>query len=644
MEKYIENELLKAKKVDGDPMSALVDGYIEIVLKHLLNPKVDYSLSILVENRDGENTGTKSAVPTYFAEIKVVSSIRRKGNNIVDELQLSAYYPKYFRQVTVQNKMVLHLWVDDEKSVTLKLLLRSPLYYDSINLFGPMWNNEVVQNEMGKILPIWRNKTRQASSLSSSVDVYDDAEVQPGEGTNNSHEGVIADGNEKQFSVAAKEDNEHVLENAKTDHRNSSVEDDNEEPRDQEMLTDISIPDRQDGYTAMRNQGRTSFWIDQVFTSFEKCSYAIKEAAILRNAEIKFKNLGREKIVAYCSNRETCEWKIRVDSKGSKYVVTNIENQHSCMALRSEETANKLANPIWVCSHIIEQVRQRQSISTQEIRNFIKSSKYQLDITCRTAREAKKRALKTINGTGSKENSILGSQTELKRRRKTTTISSPLSSNAHQSSSNLRFLQYIPTSMHKYIQRTEDVEKDGHCGYRVISKQLGYEAMHGWKQVRRELLFEVVQNEDLYIKLSDVVIVKEMRKAFAYNEEHATDSQYWLKLLDAGYVIANAYKAVVVSLSLNLGCLTFLPLLEPPPEGPPHRIITFGFVNPDHFISVNLKPDAPIPRVNHGWNKNVSMEAVKVWEILYQSRFSKFEEIMGINQGNKNSSGGFLTV
>ncbi|KAI3994725.1 hypothetical protein MKX01_002341 [Papaver californicum] len=131
MERCIENELLKAKEVDGNPMSALADGYIEIISKHLLSPKVNCILSILVKNRDnGKTTGTQLPLPDqYFAVIKVTSSSRRKGNNIVDELQLSAYYPKYFRQVTVRNKMVLHLWMDKYKtSVTLKILMRSPLF------------------------------------------------------------------------------------------------------------------------------------------------------------------------------------------------------------------------------------------------------------------------------------------------------------------------------------------------------------------------------------------------------------------------------------------------------------------------------------------------------------------------------------
>ncbi|KAI3943190.1 hypothetical protein MKW92_007097 [Papaver armeniacum] len=139
MERYIEDELLKAKEVDGNPMSALADGYIKIVLKHLLSPKVNYSLSILVKYRgDGKTIGTTPPLNLYFAVIKVTSNNRREKNNIIDELKLSAYYPKYFQEVTVQNKMVLCLSMDNENehSVTLKLLLRSPLFNYQHRTYG----------------------------------------------------------------------------------------------------------------------------------------------------------------------------------------------------------------------------------------------------------------------------------------------------------------------------------------------------------------------------------------------------------------------------------------------------------------------------------------------------------------------------
>ncbi|KAI3943191.1 hypothetical protein MKW92_007098, partial [Papaver armeniacum] len=162
LERYIEDELLKAKEVDGNPMSAFANGYIEIVLKRLLSPKVRYNLSILVKNRDdGKTTGEMLPVPLHFAVIKVTSGSRRKDNNIVDELQLSDYYPEYFREVSVRNKMVLQLSVDDENSVTLKLLLRSPLFYKLDHTGGDIFDslreklkNEVVENEMGTHLPI----------------------------------------------------------------------------------------------------------------------------------------------------------------------------------------------------------------------------------------------------------------------------------------------------------------------------------------------------------------------------------------------------------------------------------------------------------------------------------------------------------
>ncbi|XP_026434759.1 uncharacterized protein LOC113332429 [Papaver somniferum] len=658
MERYIEDELLKSKEVDGNPMSALADGYIEIVLNHLLSPKVNYSLSILVKNRgDGKTTGAKLPLNLYFVVIKVLSNSRREDNNIIDELQISAYYPKYFREVEVQNKMVLQLSKDYENSVTFKLLLRSPLFYQlhyltDDSVFDALLDNkDVVENEMGTLIPIWGNKISNACR-SSSINVYDEAKKKLGEGTKNGDEGIVAEGN-----GAAKE----YSQNVKADYINDSAEDDTEKPHDQEMLTDYRL----DGYT-VRNQDRISLWIRQKFASLEECRNAIKDAAILDKTEVIFTKSTSERVVAKCSKPIICKWIIRAkaESNSSIYVVTEIADEHTCTRLKG--ATNKLATAKWVSSHIIDHVRQDHNISTQQIRHIMKQSKFQIDITRKSAERAKEGALDTIHGsqetrefvksqyqvdvtyeatrttkkkdlevmyvTNPKENTV-GPKIVLKRRRKSSIASSSLSSNAHQSKSNLRFLEHIPGPMHEYIHSTQNVTEDGHCGYRVVAIQSGYEPMDAWKQVRRELLIEIVQNEELYVKMMGMNAVANMRKAFAHFADRATDPQYWLSLHDAGYVIANAYKAVVVSLSVNSGNLTFLPLLEPPPEGRPLRTITFGFVDGNHFISLTLKPDAPIPQVDRRWDTNVSKEA-EVWKTPYLNRFEKFKQIMD-DQGSK---------
>ncbi|RZC87997.1 hypothetical protein C5167_004176 [Papaver somniferum] len=278
MERYIEDELLKAKEVDGNPMSALADGYIEIVLKHLLSPKVNYSMSILEKNRVDGNMGTKPSLPLYFAAIKVTSWSTRKDNNIIDELLLSAYYPKYFREVTIGNKMVLHLSMDDENSVTLKLLLRSPVFYQ-LDCYGDpsfkilldeLKSKEVVENEMGTLIPIWSNNISDVCQ-SSAINVSDNAKAQRGEGIKTFHEGTVS---EEQFYVPAKED----YENVKADHKTDNAKDDNEEQHEQEMLTDTNTPDKLDG-DIMRNQDGISLGKGQVFASLD-C------AAIKGNTEL----------------------------------------------------------------------------------------------------------------------------------------------------------------------------------------------------------------------------------------------------------------------------------------------------------------------------------------------------------------------
>ncbi|KAI3831650.1 hypothetical protein MKX03_021126, partial [Papaver bracteatum] len=316
MERYIEDELLKAKEVDGNSMSSLADDYIEIVLKHLLSPKVNYSLSILVNDIDNEEmTGTRPPLPPYFAVIKVTGNSRREENNIIDELQLSAYYPKYFREVTVRSKMVLLLSMDDGNSVTLKLLLQNPLFCQSCDFYDELTfgsildclkTKEVVESEMGTLLiPIWSNKVSDACGT-SSINLNDDAK-EDGE----------PDGNTELFSVAAKEDYENVSESVKADDRNDDVKDDIIEPHNQEILADISIPVRVDGYTR-RNQDTISFSIGQSFASLEECRNAIKDAAIRSNTEVEFSKSTGERIVAACSDTLRCKWKIRAKANSGK--------------------------------------------------------------------------------------------------------------------------------------------------------------------------------------------------------------------------------------------------------------------------------------------------------------------------------------
>ncbi|RZC94259.1 hypothetical protein C5167_026958 [Papaver somniferum] len=490
-----------------------------------------------------------------------------------------------------------------------KLLSRQQVDHDS-----QKGNMEIVQllldasslldhySDMETLFPIWSNKIGD-TCRSSSINVYDDAKEQLGEDTKAGHEGAVSDGNE---------DYENVLEHVKADHENDNdVENDIEEPQGQEVTTGASIPVRPDGCT-MRDQDRILFSKDQSFASLEECRNAIKDAAIL----------------------SCCKWKIRAKSNGCKrsnYVVTEIQNVHTCQRLNLKVTTNKLATPTWVSSHIIDKVRQDNNITTQEIKHIMKQSKFQIDINCKTAERAKKRALDTIHEVSKKQ-------------RQNSIASSSVSLNAHhQSPSNLRFWEQIPEPMQEYINNIVDVEKDGHCGYRVVAVQAGYEAKDGWKQVRRLLLKEVVQNEELYVKLMDSGTVAKMRKAFEYSEDLAADTQYWLSLPDAGYVIANAFKAVVISLSLKSGNLTFLPLLEPPPDGQPHNIIAFGFVNGNHFINLDLKPDAPIPQVDRRWDTNVS-KAAEVWKTPYLNRIEKFKEIMGFKLGQTGEGKNFINL
>ena len=51
--------------------------------------------------------------------------------------------------------------------------------------------------------------------------------------------------------------------------------------------------------------------------------------------------------------------------------------------------------------------------------------------------------------------------------------------------------------MRPYIQLINDVSVDGNCGYRAIASLMGYDD-DGWKQVRKDMLNELISYRSLY--------------------------------------------------------------------------------------------------------------------------------------------------
>ncbi|XP_068504613.1 uncharacterized protein [Phaseolus vulgaris] len=157
------------------------------------------------------------------------------------------------------------------------------------------------------------------------------------------------------------------------------------------------------------------------------------------------------------------------------------------------------------------------------------------------------------------------------------------------------FLDQFPVGYHPYIVDVVDVRADGHCGYRAVAAQLGM-GEESWAVVRMNLLKELSEwrqeyvqlfgGDDRYEYLKNSLLVEHMSMA-------GTDK--WMTIPDMGYVIANRYNVILVSLSM-LQSLSIFPLrTQAPSNFRQHRIIAIGHVHGNHFVQVKLKDGCPIP-------------------------------------------------
>ncbi|KAD4179256.1 hypothetical protein E3N88_27847 [Mikania micrantha] len=69
---------------------------------------------------------------------------------------------------------------------------------------------------------------------------------------------------------------------------------------------------------------------------------------------------------------------------------------------------------------------------------------------------------------------------------------------------------------------------------------------------------------------------------------------YWMQMPETGVLIANAFGVIVVFISLGAS-VTVFPLWTSPEFLLPHRVVSFVFVNDNHFVMVELTGDYPMP-------------------------------------------------
>jgi len=158
----------------------------------------------------------------------------------------------------------------------------------------------------------------------------------------------------------------------------------------------------------------------------------------------------------------------------------------------------------------------------------------------------------------------------------------------------IHFLDQFPVGYHPYILDVVDVKTNGHCGYRVVAAELGM-GEESWVVVRMNLLKELSQwrqecvelfgGDERYEYLKKSLLVDHMSMVPTANTlsfvlcissfnfvrhlylQARTDK--WMTIPDMGYVIANRYNVLFVSLSM-IQSLTIFPLRTQAPSNFSH--------------------------------------------------------------------------
>ncbi|XP_068475174.1 uncharacterized protein [Phaseolus vulgaris] len=163
------------------------------------------------------------------------------------------------------------------------------------------------------------------------------------------------------------------------------------------------------------------------------------------------------------------------------------------------------------------------------------------------------------------------------------------------------FLDQFPVGYHPYIVDVVDVKADGYCGYCAVVAQLEM-GEESWAVVRMNLLKELSEWRQEYVQLFGGDDRYEyLKKSLLVEHMSMAETNKWMAIPDMGYVIANRYNVILVSLSM-LQSLSIFPLrTQAPSNSRHHRIIAIGHVHENHFVQVKLKDDCPIPPTDILW-------------------------------------------
>ncbi|XP_058726299.1 uncharacterized protein LOC131597631 [Vicia villosa] len=202
-----------------------------------------------------------------------------------------------------------------------------------------------------------------------------------------------------------------------------------------------------------------------------------------------------------------------------------------------------------------------------------------------------------------------------------------LYSQLSQTSKNREFDKYIvqfPDYIRPFIDDIVDVMDDGNCGFRAIASLHGY-GTDGWSMVRRDLEKEIIGPrsklyEDLFGQRLPTV-----RSSLVIENLGQQPPNKWMTLPELGYVIANRYNVVLVSLG-HLS-LSYFPMTSA--HSPNASIYCIGFVNGNHWVQVNMNEGFPLPPVTTDWTKYRTKDATS-WMVGFAGRLQHWQRLMPI--------------
>ena len=146
-------------------------------------------------------------------------------------------------------------------------------------------------------------------------------------------------------------------------------------------------------------------------------------------------------------------------------------------------------------------------------------------------------------------------------------------------------------------------------------------------------------HEDHWRRIFDGVInnmYDEIRETINWLEVQGAPERHWMWMSYTGLLIAQKFGVPVHFLSLGASC-SFFPLWSSPNYKPNQRIVTFAFVNKNHFINITLDGDYPMAAPNGMWTLYRAEEA-KAWEAMFEDRIARYKSYINSNTSGKTTS------